>query len=381
MAQSQRGFLAFWWKARGRLLAIAMVLLMVFLTGCLAHRLQEQGNPAPAAEKQPATPGGGEGKLTPLNPPVTVTVGAKKVVSDAGILIGEAKGYYRDLGIKIEIVQFNSGQEMINQLAAGQLDVGCTVTAAGLFNAMLRDIPIKIVADKGINLPGKGYYRLVIRKDLVGVIKDYKDLKGRKIAIVGTASLDEIALDRVLNKGGLTTKDVDLQVIRAFPDMLVALGNKSIDAAMLIEPFVAQGVAKGIIDRWKDPAEYDPEAQTALLVYGISMIQKPEVANRFMVAYVRALRDYNDAFVKNKNRAEIIDILTKTSVVTDPKLYDLMYPTGLNPDGYVRMKGIAMDLEWYKARGLLKGDVDVNKAVDNQYVDFALKILGKYPQD
>ncbi|MBC7240059.1 MAG: ABC transporter substrate-binding protein, partial [Chloroflexi bacterium] len=66
----------------------------------------------------------------------------KQVVSDAGVLIGMAKGYYRELGIEIKPVQFNTGQEMINALAAGQLDVGCTVTAAGLFNAMARGIPI-----------------------------------------------------------------------------------------------------------------------------------------------------------------------------------------------------------------------------------------------
>ena len=171
-----------------------------------------------------------------------IKVGMKQVISDAGILIGMAKGYYKDLGITIEPIQFNSGQEMINQLAAGQLDVGATVTSAGLFNAMSRDIPVKIVADKGINVPGQGYYRLVIRKDLVDTIKDYKDLRGKKIAIVGTASLDEISLARVLRKADLTMKDIDLQVIRSFPDMLVSLGNKSIDAAMVIEPFITLGI-------------------------------------------------------------------------------------------------------------------------------------------
>jgi NitT/TauT family transport system substrate-binding protein len=216
--------------------------------------------------------------LVPLQQETVVKVGMKQVVSDAGILIGMAKGYYKDLGIIIEPVQFNTGQEMINALAAGQLDVGATVTASGLFNAMSRDIPVKIVADKGINVAGKGYYRLVIRKDLVGTINDFADLRGRKFAVVGTASLDEIALDRVLNKGGMTTKDVDLQVIRSFPDMLVSLGNKSIDAAMLIEPFIAVGIAKGIVDPWKDPATYDPDAQTALLVFGTSMTTRPEVA-------------------------------------------------------------------------------------------------------
>jgi ABC-type nitrate/sulfonate/bicarbonate transport system substrate-binding protein len=353
----------------------AMLLTAVFLA--LALTVGGCGQPPKTAQ----TPSQGPGwvpSLPPLGQEVVVKVGMKQVVSDAGILIGMAKGYYRDLGIKIEPVQFNSGQEMINALAAGQLDVGAAVTASGLFNAMSRDIPVKIVADKGINVAGKGYYRLVIRKDLTDTIKDFGDLRGRKIAVVGTASLDEIALDRVLNRGGMTTTDVDMQVIRAFPDMLVSLANKSIDAAMVIEPFVAVGIAKGIIDPWKDPVQYDPEAQTALLVYGTSMTTRPEVANRFMTAYVKSLRDYNDAFFKDKGKKEIIDILCQQSVVKDPVMYEKMFPVGLNPDGYLRIKGIEMDLAWYKERNLLKTDVKVQDAVDHRYVDFAVKVLGKY---
>lgn len=332
---------------------------------------------AAAAVASPA-PSFGSTELAPLSPEVKVTVGMKRAPSDCGLLIGSYKGYYRELGIRLEEVQFNTGQDMINLLGSGQLDVGCTVTAAGLFNAMLRGIPIKVVADKGTNVPGMGYYRLVIRKDLVGKINTATDLRGRKVAIVGTASLDEIALDRCLASGGLGTADVDLQVIRSFPDIIAALSNGSIDAGMVIEPFIAQGIEKGIVDPWKDPSEYDPHAQTAIVVFGPSMAAKPEVAKRFMVAYLRSLRDYNDAFFKNKGRAEIIKILAETSVVKDPAVYDKMFPIGLNPNGYVRMKGVQMDLDWYRARGLLKGKLDAEDVVDNQWCDFAVKVLGEY---
>ena len=138
------------------------------------------------------------------------------------------------------------------------------------------------------------------------------------------------------------------------------------------------GIAKGFIDPWKDPSEYDPDAQIALLVYGTSMTTRPEVANRFMTAYVKSLRDYNDAFFKNKNKSEIIEVLCKYSVIKEPALYNQMFPTGLNPDGYLRMNGIAADLQWYKENNLLKSDIQLADAVDNQYVDFAVKTLGKY---
>ncbi|ADL08353.1 ABC transporter substrate-binding protein [Thermosediminibacter oceani] len=354
------------------LIMVIVLLVSVFAAGCSREIQKEQSAQGGGVQ------GGHFPGVQPLSPAVKVTVGMKQVVSDAGILIGMAKGYYKELGIEIEPVQFNTGQDMINALGAGQLDVGCTVTASGLFNAMLRGIPIKIVADKGINVPGRGYYRLVIRKDLVDEIKDYKDLKGRKLAVVGTASLDEIALDRVLNKAGLTTRDVDLQVIRSFPDIVAAMSNKSIDGGMLIEPFIAAAVEKNIADPWKDPSEYDPDAQTALLVYGKSMIERPEVAKRFMLAYIKSLRDYNDAFFKNINKDEIVSILAEYSVVKDRALYDKMFPVGLNPDGYVKMKGIRMDLDWYSKRGLLKGELKAEDVVDNSYVDYALSVLGKY---
>ena len=153
------------------LIAMSLLVMLAF-AGCG----QTQAPQTPVTKNGPAW----APRLQPLPQQVVVTVGMKQVISDAGILIGMAKGYYQDMGIKIEGVQFNSGQEMINQLAAGQLDVGATVTAAGLLNAMSRDIPVKIVADKGINVPGKGYYRLVIRKELAPSLKTFQDLKGKK---------------------------------------------------------------------------------------------------------------------------------------------------------------------------------------------------------
>ncbi|BCV24372.1 ABC transporter substrate-binding protein [Gelria sp. Kuro-4] len=361
---------------KGKMWLAAALTACLLVAGCSPVRPPQAETPAPAAAA-PAAPAPETG-LKPLSPAVTVTVGMKQVVSDAGILIGMAKGYYKELGIEIKPVQFNTGQEMINALAAGQLDVGATVTATGLFNAMLRGIPIKIVADKGVNVPGRGYYRLCLRPEVAKAIKDYKDLKGRKLAVVGTASLDEIALDRCLNAGGLSTQDVDLQVIRAFPDIVAAMASGSIDGGMVIEPFVTQGMVKGVLDPWKDPSEYDPHAQTALLVYGPSITERPEAADRFMVAYIKSLRDYNDAFFKNKMKDEVISILAKWSVVKDKALYEKMFPVGLNPDGYARTKGIELDLAWYKARGLLKGDLKLEDVLDNQYVDRALKVLGKY---
>lgn len=95
------------------------IMLAFSLTACTA----------PVNEKATAPPTWAP-ELAPLTQQAVVKVGMKQVSSDAGILVGMAKNYYKDLGIIIEPIQFSSGQEMINQLAAGQLDVGATVSSA-----------------------------------------------------------------------------------------------------------------------------------------------------------------------------------------------------------------------------------------------------------
>ena len=171
-----------------RLVAVLSILaVFLSLAGC-AQKPKTLESPIPKS-----TEGKLSGLVTPISPPEKVTVGLKGVVADAGVLVADAKGYFTELGIEIEPLEFVISQDMTSALAAGQLDVGLAVTASGLFNAMLRDMPIKIVACKGHNVPGQGYYRFVIRKDLADEIKDFEDLRGRKLAVVGTASMDEVA--------------------------------------------------------------------------------------------------------------------------------------------------------------------------------------------
>lgn len=353
-------------------LAVLLVLaLAASLLGCAKGA--PQSGPQPSQAPQPTS-----NALAPLNPTVQVRVGMKGTPSDSGVLIGMARGYYKDLGIEIVPINFRSGQELVKLLAAGQLDVGMTVSDAGFFNAILRGVNLKVVADKGYNLPGKGYYRLAIRKDLADQIKDYKDLKGRKLGVVGDASMDYVFLLRVLDKGGLTEKDADIQIIRAFPDMVTALANKAVDGALIIEPFITQGEDKDVLVAWNEPVDYAPDEQVAVVAFGEKMLKDPALANRFMVAYLKSIRDYNDAFMKGKGLEDVVTLLTQVSTIKDAALLKKMRPAGINPNGYVNIAGMQYDLDYYKTAGLLKGDIDLKNVVDNQFVDFALKQLGQY---
>jgi len=316
----------------------------------------------------------------PLSPPVTVTVGTLGLASDAAIYIAMDKGYFAAQGLDVQDTRFDAGARLIPALAASQLDAGAGSPSAGLFNALQRNIPIEIVGDKGRAGTDSSYMSLLVRKELLdsGAIKDYADFRGRKIASIANDNSNVIQIDRMMRSVGLTYKDTEI-VVLAGGDMIVALGNGSVDAGMVAEPIPTRAVAAGAAVRWKGSNEFYPDQQAAVLMYSPSFgKEKPEAARRFMLAYVQGLRTYYDAFFKSRNRADVVQILTRYTSLTDPRLFDEMVPFAVDPDGGVNVQSLTDDLDWLVREGLVQERPDLSAHINTSYVDYAVSKLGKY---
>ena len=313
-----------------------------------------------------------------------VRVGTNNVISDAAFFIANRKGYFQEQGIKVKFVTFDSGPKMTAPLGAGQLDVAAGASSAGLYNAAARNINIKIVADKGSTPAGYDYMPILVRKALVdsGKVKTYGDLKGLTLGDAGKGGSPSSKLNEALKKGGLAYKGAKVEYM-AYPQHIAALGNGAIDASVTTEPSASQAIERGVAVRFSDDALY-PNQQVAVLLYGGDFIKgKPDLAKKFMIAYIKAARFYNDALkdgrFAGRNAAEVIDILAKDSNVKDPNLYKKMTPNGINPDGRLNVASLKKDYDFFKDMGYLEGSVSVEQVVDHTFVEAALKDLGPYP--
>ncbi|MCF6255124.1 MAG: ABC transporter substrate-binding protein [Gammaproteobacteria bacterium] len=311
-----------------------------------------------------------------------VPVGISPVMSSAAMFIAKERGYFREEGIDVVINPFKaSGAKMVPFLATGQLFVAGGNVNAGMYNAIAQDIPIKIVADKGTVSPGHGYLALIVRKDHLdsGRYRDLKDLKGMTLAVTAKGVSQQIVIEKYLRKAGLILKDIKL-VTLAYADMNIALANKSIDATVQIEPFVAVAIKHDFAVRVAGNDEIYPDQQSAVIYYSpIFMQQHPKQAQGFMNAYVRGLRDYNDAFEKGEGKQDIIRILTQSTRIKDASIYQAVVPVGLSPDGLVNIQSLKADAQWYYQQGYLKAMPDVDTIVDLSYARMAVKKLGDYP--
>jgi len=311
-----------------------------------------------------------------------VGVGMTNVSSDAGFFIADKKGYFRDEGIAVTMTPFASAAKMIAPLGTGQLEVGGGTVAAGLYNAVERGINMKIVADKASVKDGYEYSTLLVRKDLVdsGRYRSLADLKGMNVATGAQGSGSESSLNEALKKAGLKFGDVNV-VYMGFPEMLAAFKNKGIDACITNEPTVTRAIQGGFAVRGSKDTIY-PGQQTAVVLFSDEFIKQRAVAQKFMNAYIRALRDYNDALKDGRLAGPgadgIIAILNEYTNIKDPAAYRAMTPFAANPDGHVNAASLKNDFEFFRERNLVSGRITVDQVVDNSFADEAVRKLGKY---
>jgi NitT/TauT family transport system substrate-binding protein len=313
----------------------------------------------------------------------TITVGAAATTSDAPLYIADRLGYFKDEGLAVQITNFRSAADMIPPLGTGQLLVGAGSASAGLYNAFLQGISIKIVADKASSPPGYGATKILVRTDHFesGRFKALADLKGFRFAMNAAGVSNTATLNVLLKSAGLRYSDVTT-VNMPLPNHVAALANKAVDASASVEPAAAIAIQKGFARLVKSDDEVIPNHQIAVLLYSEKFAKNKDSGDRFMRGYIRAVRFYNGALHEGRlagpNADKVIEILSTSTSIKDPAIYKLITPTGMNPDGRVNTQSLADDLAFYREQGLVKGTVDMDRLVDHSFADAAVKALGAY---
>ncbi len=311
-----------------------------------------------------------------------VSIGNLPASSSWCFIIAEEKGYFREENIEADVVPYDSGAKMIPQLSAGQLDVGAGSASSGLYNAYGRGIRLKIVADAVRGVKGAGQ-SLLVRKDLLrsGAVKGIADLKGRTVAVTAEAGTEAAVLAYGLKTAGLAYGDVN-KVFLPFAQHGAAYQNGAIDASLTAEPAATAAIRLGVADRLMFVGDFYPDAESAVVLYGPKFAaERPEVGKRFMKAYVRAARDYNDAIkdghIAGKGADEIIAILTRRFKYP-PEVIRGMWAHAINPDGGVAVASIQRDFEFFKEQNQIKVAVQPEDVLDPRFVAYAVEQLGPY---
>lgn len=240
----------------------------------------------------------------------TVVVAQVSSTLFAPLYVAQAKGYFKQAGLKVQLQNVKAGQDAVPLAASGKVDAVVAGFSAGMFNALHSGLDIKIVGSMGASTgdPKASPTALEVSKKLFdsGKIKSLRDLRGRKVALSGgLGAAGGYQLAAVLRPAGLSIKDIQ-PVNLGFPDMEAAIANGSVDAALPPAPFTIKMERSGVAVALGVP----PKGTVASgVIYGGQFVGKPS-ARKFFSAMVKAAADLAGPGAKSP---EILGILAKAT--------------------------------------------------------------------
>jgi NitT/TauT family transport system substrate-binding protein len=166
-----------------------------------------------------------------MAPAESMSIGLSTWVGYGPLYIAEAKGFFKDEGIEVEIVKMEDPKTRMPALIAGRISLAAT-TIDTVLNFYSADHPLTYVFALDDSSGGDGIVA-------TSAVKTVADLKGKKVGYA-EGSVSQFFLAVLLKEAGLTLKDVDTQNMTA-GDAGAAFVAGRLDAAVTWEPWLTRG--------------------------------------------------------------------------------------------------------------------------------------------
>jgi NitT/TauT family transport system substrate-binding protein len=262
-------------------------------------------------------------------------------------------------------------------VAAGQIDVGATGLTAATYNIVLGGETMWIVADKGREWPDHRLTAIVVQKELYDAgVRTIAALKGKRIGITQLGSTFHYHIGNVLEKEGMTLKDVTLVPLQAMAAALEALKGKQVDAVILPQPFPGRAEADGFgrVIAWG--GDVFPW-QIATVFYSKKFAADRARAVNFMKGYVKSSRYYYDAVLAGKPGAAYDEIIAVAARYTGAS--EAVIKLGLpyqDRNGRLWVDDVQRQMTWWQRHGFIKATIPLKDIVDTSFVEAAVKAVG-----
>ena len=278
-------------------------------------------------------------------PKVTIAVGGKASIYYLPLTIAEAKGYFKDEGLTVEIVDFAGGSQSLRAVVGGSADV-----VSGAF-------------EHTINLQAsKQYFRAFVLQGRApaiavgvatakaGAYRSPADLKGMKIGVSAPGSSTNMVANYVLAKGGLKPSDVSFVGVGTASGALAALRTGQIDAISNVDPVMTMLEQKGDVKIIADTRTLKgtqqlfggPMPAASLYAPEEFISRNPKTVQALTNAMVRALK-----WLQTAGPSDIINTVPDAYLLGDRALYLASFNAvrdAISPDGLISEASVKVSL-------------------------------------
>ncbi len=223
------------------------------------------------------------------------------------IQLAEAKGFYKEEGVDVEPVMFQSVSDVNTAMLSGQIDLIWLVAG---------DLVVLSETKPGLKFIYASDYSGEVDAIVGRNLAKPEDIKGKKIGRE-EVPYEIVFVAKFLESVGLTTDDVNVVPLTA-ADGAVALVAENLDAVATYEPFVSNALKASAENKILFSA-----AGTNIIINGLAAPEAVLKERRAdVLAYLRALEKGNQFRASNPDEAN--KIVGEWIGVTDKEAADLM---------------------------------------------------------
>jgi NitT/TauT family transport system substrate-binding protein len=301
-----------------KLIAVLLVTLAIFPTGCASRKTES----SQAADEN-----------------LSLKVGVMPAVDSAPIFIADKKGYFKELGLNVEVQVYTNAMNRQSALQSGELD-GAMTDVIALINNVQNGFDIKVTTSTD------GVFPFLIRKDF----EEKKDI---------TAGMMEVSVTNYLSDKCLGEKyNVEKIYINEIPARLEMVKTGKLDMAVIPEPMASQGELSGLTKKLiENKDEFSPD----VFVFTADAIKNKEKALKlFHEAYNKAVEEIN------KDDTEAREVLIE-KLSLKPEIKNNIIMPEYNKARVPSENFLSGIMEW--------NNIVLNKTVDLKYEDL---VEGKF---
>ncbi|MET0236444.1 MAG: ABC transporter substrate-binding protein [Kibdelosporangium sp.] len=312
--------------------AVAALMAVVVLASCSSKSSGSETTPG-AVEKQ------------------RIKLGVLPVLGAAPVFMADKSGFFAQEGIEVEFVTIQGAGAAVPGMASGQLDL--------VFGNYVSFFTAQANATASVKFVADGYFARP-KTWMVLVAGDSKlrtpaELAGKRIGVTTASSLADLTIKSALSTSGSTVA-LPSFVEMPYTEMGAALKNKTVDAALLSEPYITE-VEKTIGAVPLFDAAAGPTAE--IPISGYATTEQFAAANpKTIAAFQRALVRGAEIAATDRGKVEqSIREYAKVDEQTAALVTMVGYPTRLDPTRLQRVPDLMSNF------GILKQKIDARSMI------------------
>jgi NitT/TauT family transport system substrate-binding protein len=303
---------------------------------------------------------------------VRLAVGGKSALYYLPLTVVERLGYFKDVGLDVQISDFAGGARSLQALIGGSADV---VTGAydHTIQMQAKSQHIIAVVDLG-RFPG---FVLAIPTAKAAAYHGPQDLKGKKIGVTAPGSSTNFMVSYLMANAGVNPADASFIGVGAGPSAVAAVRRGELDALVNSDPVISLLDSEKRITIVADTRTAEGTRQVyggplpaAVLYAAPAFIEKnPHTTQALVNAFVRGLR-----WIHGHTAEEIAAVMPPEYALGDKAVYVASIKASLamySPDG--RLAENAGETAYKVLKrfdpGVQKAKIDLSQTFTNAFVD------------